>query len=546
VATLRPVADVNGAPAQSAASGRPGVETDDLRQLVRPVWDRKWLILFVVVLATVGSYLYYDRKPRIYQATSTIFVKTSDLESTLFGGSVFDFGGDRSVLNQATLLTTTDTARQVASRIGYKGDPRALLGGVSAKARSGQDFIDITARNNDPARAAKLANEFARAFIQLRSNRLRERVKLAERTAERQLAATPAGDRLTRETLSDRIRQLRAVEAVPAGTAEQITRAVTPSIAISPRPNRNALFALVMSFVLAVLGAYGLDRLDRRLRRLDDIESAYKLPLVGVLPATKDVAPRHNGRPVVSADFRESFRSLRTNIELVSLDRRTQMIATISSGPSEGKSTVIRNLALTYAEYGLRVAVVEGDVRRPSLSATFGVESKPGLTNVLAGETTIEQALGSVDLGDPESNGARPVAGSELERTAALGDITVLPSGPEPPNPPGVLGSDRMRDLLQELRGRFDIILIDTPPLLTVSDAVPLISAADGTLLVSRLNQTERGAAKRITQLLNRIPEATVLGIVANDVEQGELGGSYRYYGYGGPRRPPFWKRLFA
>jgi Mrp family chromosome partitioning ATPase len=174
------------------------------------------------------------------------------------------------------------------------------------------------------------------------------------------------------------------------------------------------------------------------------------------------------------------------------------------------------------------------------------VDPEPGLTNVLAGDATLGSALETVELGDARTNGARPQQpGAELERTAALGVISVLASGPEPPNPPGVLGSDRMRDVLTQLRQNFDIVLIDTPPLLTVSDAVPLISAADGTLLISRLNQTERGAAKRITQLIDRIPDATVLGVVANDVEQGELGGSYRYYGYGGKRRTSVWKRLF-
>jgi polysaccharide biosynthesis transport protein len=500
-------------PEQQQPSAPPIGDHDDLRAVLNPIWDRKWMILLVVVAATVGAYFWADNKPRVFKASTTIFTQASELEQALFGSSIVSTGDDRAVLNQATLLTTSDTARAVARRIGFDGDPRALLAGVSTRARQGQDFIDITVRDGDPQRAARLANEFAEAFIALRSETLRDKVSRARVAAEQELERIPQSEATAsaREDLVARIRQLRAVEALPSGTASQVQRAVAPGYAVEPRPKRIAAFAFALSLLFAIVAAFGLHRLDRRIRHLDEVESLYQAPLLGILPRVADASPSDGSHQAIPQDFHESLRSLRTNIELSTLDTTgVRLIIATSAVPGEGKSTIIRNLALVYAESGLRVAVVEGDVRRPVLARAFGVSAVPGLTDVLAG-TSLASALKPVELGSPQSNGA----GLGRDRTSG-GEIVVIPAGPEPPNPPGVLGSERMSALLALLRDRFVMVLVD-------------------------MDSTNREAARRVSVLTSRVPDASVLGIVANDVTHRGLGGSYAYYGYAEPRRR--WRR---
>ena len=515
--------------AQSAA------QSVDLRQYLRPVWSRKWWILLAVAATTALTYYYYDQQPRQYRASTSIFIQTSELERAL--NQAAGYTDDRSTANQASLLMTSVVAKRVASRVGYTGNPRALFRQLTATPRSGQDFIDLTVTSTDPRDAARLANAFAQAFIETTSDELRAKVVRARRAAERELATTPRNDltRTSRESLQSRIRQLQAVESLPSGNAEQVDPAQPNPVPFTPKPRRNALFAAVLALVLAVAAAFGLNRFDRRIRTLDDLETAFKLPLLAALPRVGDPSPAVGDEVTIAPRFREVCRSLRTNIELASLDRRLRTLLVISGVSGEGKSTVIRNLAIVYAEAGSRVGVVEADVRRPSLSRLFRLDPGEGLTDVMSGRISREDAFQAVDwtrFARDEAGNADMGDDAAIDRGGVDGEIWLLRSGAEPPNPPVLLGSERMRELLSDLRDDFDIVLIDSAPLLVVSDAVPLISAADGTIVVARLGETLRDAAKRVGDVLSRIPSGNPLGVVANQVSQSEVAGGYRYYSY--------------
>ena len=492
----------------------------------------------MVVLTTAATYQYFNRQPKQFRSSTAIFVQQSELESALFGGS-YSFGDDRTVSNQASLLRTAAVVRAVARRRAFRGETHeSLLAKLTATPRGGQDFIDISVTDGDPRRAAQLANAFASAFIANRSAVLRAKVTRAHQAAEEELEETPPapGTRVERENLAQRIRQLQTVESLPSGNAEQVDRA-SPGVQVAPKPRRNAIFAALMSLLLAIGTAFGLNRFDRRLRTIDALEDAFKLPLLGTLPSVGEAAPRESGQPAIAPLFREACRSLRTNIELSSLDRPVKTLLVCSGTPGEGKSTVARSLALVYAEAGLLVALVEADVRRPTVSASLDVTATAGLTEVIAGQVDLDDALLTVEYAGGHAALARTgvIDGGAAENAAEGGALHVLPSGGEPPNPPVMLGSRQMQDVLTTLASDHDIVIIDSPPLLVVSDAVPLIAIADGTLVVVRLGETLRDAARRVGEVISRVPEARPLGVVANDVNTSDVSGGFRYYSYSAP-----------
>jgi Mrp family chromosome partitioning ATPase/capsular polysaccharide biosynthesis protein len=523
-------------------------ETPDLRQLLRPIGARRWWILVVVVLTTAATYQYFSNQPKQFRSTTAIFVQQSELEAALFGGS-FSFGDDRTISNQASLLRTAAVVRAVARQPAFRDQaPGALLAKLTVAPRAGSDFIDISVTDDDPSTAAQLANGFATAFIANRSSVLRAKVVRARQAAQKELDETPAGPgtRIARENLSQRVRQLQTVESLPSGNAEQVDRAPLGA-QVAPKPRRNAIFAALMSLLLAIGAAFGLNRFDRRLRTIDALEGAFNLPLLGTLPAVGEAAPHESGQPAIAPLFREACRSLRTNIELSSLDRPVKTLLVCSGTPGEGKSTVARSLALVYAEAGLRAALIEADVRRPTVSGSLDVDAEVGLTEVIAGQVDLDDVLYSIDYSGGHAALARTGVSEagDSEKVADRGTLHVLPSGGEPPNPPVMLASRQMQDVLNSLVSNHDIVIIDSPPLLVVSDAVPLIGLADATLVVARLGETLRDAAKRVGNVISRVPDARALGVIANGVNPSDVSGGFRYYSYQAtPSRSGMFSRL--
>jgi receptor protein-tyrosine kinase len=341
-----------------------------------------------------------------------------------------------------------------------------------------------------------------------------------------------------RQQLSEQIRNLRALQEVPPVNFEQLDPAAPPSAPSAPHPKRNAAFALLISLVAAWLLAYALEWRDRRIKRLEDMERIYELPLIGAVPQVAgDVG--EDGGPADS--LREAHRTLRTNLQLSVIDDQLRTIIVVSAIPGEGKSTVVRNLALAYKEAGARVAIVESDLRNPVLAHRFMIQPQPGLTNVLAGAETLRGALqaapGSEAVATLPATRATGANGNSLSME---GELSVLTSGPTPPNPPAVLSSKRVHTLLEEIAELYDIVLIDSPPLLAVSDAFPLLRLVDGIVVVGRLNWITRDAAQRVTDITRRPGNAPVLGIVANGVHERDFSAlGVQPYGYGEeePRR---------
>ncbi|WP_394186733.1 CpsD/CapB family tyrosine-protein kinase [Metabacillus halosaccharovorans] len=204
----------------------------------------------------------------------------------------------------------------------------------------------------------------------------------------------------------------------------------------------------------------------------------------------------------------EQFRTIRTNIQFSIVDEELQTMIVTSSGPAEGKSTTTANLAVVFAQQGKRVLLIDADLRKPTVHYTFRTENHIGLSNVLTRQSSLEEAV----------------------TVTAQEKLWVLPSGPIPPNPSELLGSKGMKTLLEQAKNEYDVIILDTPPVLAVTDAQVLSNLADGVVLVVSSGKTETDAAKKAKELLESA-KAKILGVVLNNKK---VQDSQYYYYYGG------------
>lgn len=512
---------------------QPRASQPRLSDYIRPLTARWRMVLVAVVVATAGVYVYYARKPNVYTASTLVYVTQPGNPVT---GIQSAPPTDRDVADAAALLDSQSNAAAVARKIRYDGTPIDLLGQVSITSKSNEDFVQVTAQSGSAQEAAAIANAFASQFVAVLTNSYVTQLRDAIRLAQAQLAATPPGPagELSKASLVNQINTLKVELGVPTIVAQQANPAEPPASPSSPKPVRNALFAFLLSLVGAVALAYGLERFNRRLTNPEELEEVYETPLLAVLPHVDKPSPTLDGSSALSPDFREPFRVLRTNVELASVDAPPRTIVVSSAMPGEGKSTVVRNLALAFLESGKRVAVVDLDLRHPTLAGLFGVPSTRGVTDVLRRDSKLEDVILEIGAGMPDFDEFMEGNGTNGQHTsAAEAGVTLLLSGAAPANPPAVLASQRVTEILDDLRARYDVVLIDSAPLLAVSDTVPLLRYADAALFVGRLGVTTRDMARRLTEFLSRVPDVTVLGVVANDLSRHEAGAYGYAYGYG-------------
>jgi Mrp family chromosome partitioning ATPase/capsular polysaccharide biosynthesis protein len=521
---------------------------------IRPLKARWWLIVVAVVVATGAVYAYFAHKPNVYSAGTLVYVTDPGDPVT---GLPSPGQTDRNVADEATLIDSRSTAASIVPRIHYRGTADDLLRQVSITSKPGEDFVDVSANAGDPASAATIANAFAQALVRSLNGSEVVRIADALKLSQTELQGLPRGISAQgqRAVLADQINRLELALRVPNTIARQVNTAQPPTSPSSPKPLKDALFALILSLVAAVGVVYGLERFDRRLKNPDEMEAAYARPLLAVLPHSGAPTPSRQGHAALGSDFREPFRVLRTNIELASVDAPPRTIVVSSAMPGEGKSTVVRNLALAFREAGKRVAVVDLDLRHPALGPLFGIEPGPGVTDVMRREVELDDVVHRIGVGVPaldemlRSGAAVPPASrpgeaaraSAKAATASNGngagphypEISLLLSGARPANPPAVLASARLVEVLDMLLEDHDVVLIDSAPVLAVTDTVPLLRYADAALFVGRLDVATRDTARRLIEFLARVPDVTLLGIVANDLSPLEAGGYGYGYGYG-------------
>lgn len=419
---------------------------------------------------------------------------------------------------------------------------RELLAEIEqTKTELEEEMVDILAEGLGIADPLSFSQGLVEAILRLEIDvaalrAKRDALKAPLDAFDRQLQTLPEKEmelaRLTRDfqvsdhiyrMLMEKYEEARITEAGEIGNVRIIDEAARPTAPIRPRRLLNLLLAGLMGTVLGLGGAFVLEYLDVSVKSMAEVDHFLKLPILGSIPEVD--RQRRNGKRgrstsrAIGATERfildqgsrspisEAYRSLRTSLQFVNLDAPAKSLLVTSALPKEGKSTIATNLGVAIAISGRKVILVESDLRRPVLHEVFGVEKSPGITDVLLGRIAISDA-------------ARPTG---------VENLYVLTAGDIPPNPSELLGSEKMRQLIERLEQGFDVVILDSPPILAVTDAVVLSSQVDSSILVVELGRTPRDAALRAKEILEGV-RGNLCGVVVNMVPSDGFG--YNYYHY--------------
>lgn len=510
-----------------------------LSAYLRVLRRRKLIILACTVLVPVAAYFYSARQPAKYQASAQVYLSSQDLAGALTGISSGYVDQTRLADTAATLARVPAVAESAIALSGVKTvSPGALLGSTSVVPQTNADILTFTVTNEDPARAARLATAYARAFTKYRGQLDSDAVRRAREELQARLAtlgASGQGNTSLAASLRDKDQQLATLEALQTSRTYVVS---TPEGAgqIAPTPRRDAMFGLLLGLVLGIGLALAVEALDTRIRSASEIGEYLAMPQIGTVspPARKLLK---SDQLVMLAQPKtpqaEQYRVLRANLEFASLaadDIETVLVT--SAVEQEGKSTLAANLAIAEARGGKRTCLVDLDLRRPYLDRFFRLSIARGITDVALGTATLEDALVRIDL----STGLSGEHLGTLARSSAAaagddaGSLDVLPAGPLPPDPGEFVGTMKVADIILELSRRYELVIIDSPPLLRVGDAMTLSSRVDGIVLLTRLNVVKRPMLRELRRLLDSAP-ARKLGYVVTGTRRG---GKYADgYGYG-------------
>jgi capsular exopolysaccharide synthesis family protein len=354
----------------------------------------------------------------------------------------------------------------------------------------------------------------------------------ATEAEEQRLVQQVETTRKIAEAVREELQKARMAEAVEAGQVEVVYAAPVPTTPVGTGKGVKLAMGLMLGLMVGGAAAFLREQLDRAIRHTDDVEKTLQVPGLALIPRidSRGTGPQRllpwknrggdakgNGLVTLS-DFRsssaEAYRTLRTNLIFSQVGQSLRTIVVTSASPGEGKTTVSSNLAVTYAQQGVRVLLVDCDLRKARLHKVFNVPREPGLTHLLVGQ-------------------AQP---AEVLKQTGVEGLHFLSAGTLPPNPSELLGGGRMRKAMEALSSRFDLMILDSPPLLAASDAAILGAMADGVIMVVRAGQTERGAARKAMQQLQAVG-ARVLGAVVNDPDaKAAAYGEYYYYDYYGTK----------
>ena len=445
------------------------MELREIGRILRASW---WLpVVGMLVLAVAALGLSLVATPQ-YTAQSQLFVSSSQSSSPTEALTGSQFSQQR-VSSYARLLTGDDLAARVVERLGLTTSPRDLADQVQATAVTDTVLIDLRVTDESPQRARDIAEAIGVEF--------RDMVSELE---------TPLG------------------ESVPPVKVSVTQSPQVPDEASSPQTVRNVLLGAVAGLLLGAGIAVARARLDRSVKEAEQIEGLAGAPVIGTILRDDSFGSTHVIERGGSQRVAEDYRQLRNNIQFLNVDDPPRTFLVTSALPSEGKTTAVVNLGLALADAGRSVVIVEADLRRPKVTSYLRMVEGVGLTNILSG---------SADLDDV------------LQEYSDRG-LSVIAAGPTPPNPGELLASSQMAALIGKLRGRFEYVLVDGPPLLPVADSSGFAATVDGVLVSVRYGSTTREQFQQATATLHRV-DAKVLGVVLNIVPQKAATGDA--YGYG-------------
>ncbi|MGV0642456.1 polysaccharide biosynthesis tyrosine autokinase [Mycolicibacterium sp. XJ2546] len=437
----------------------------------------RWLIICITIaVAVLGAVAVNLLTTPLYEASTRLFVSTTSSASVaeMYQGNRFS---QERVISYTELLTGETLAQRTIDKLDLDMSADELQDNVEASAKLDTVLINVAVLDESPVRARDIADALSDEFVVM----------------VRELETPPNGTR-------------------PDARVVVEQRASIPEAPVTPKTTRNLLMGLMLGVLLGVGFAVVRDVLDNTVKERKALEETTGVGLVGSIPLDKD----RKKEPAISFEndnstIAEAFRKLRTNLQFLAVDNPPRVMVITSSMPMEGKSTTAINIALALAEAEKNVVIVDGDLRRPRLDKYLDLVGTVGFSTVLAGSASLNDVV---------------------QKTRFSG-LSALTSGAIPPNPSELLGSLAAKKVLDELRTQFDYVVVDSSPLLAVTDAAILAANADGVLIMARFGQTKRDHLAHAVGMLKDVG-ASLLGVVFTMTPpRGNVSYSYNYSYYG-------------
>ena len=487
------------------------------------------IVLSMVLLAFLAVVL-SSRQESLYEATADVFIDTKNVGSSLADVNSSGFEPVRVLETQALVARVPAIVRPTLANFPRNRDLVKFLSRSSVVANRSADVLTFSVTDPQRRSATALTNAYANAYTAYRRKLDTGALRRARLEIEQQLSDLRARDRTKSAIYADltsRNQTLRERELLLDSIAI-LGRPARTAVQVQPHPMRNGILGAFLGLFVGVGLVLMRNALNTKLSSAADIEARLGLPLLGRLyPPPRSLRNRHELAMIATPDApeNEAFQLLATNIEFVNLEWGAKSFMITSANPGEGKSTTIANLAVTFARTGKRVVLVDLDLRRPILHKFFRLGGRAGITEVTLGRAWLDETLIEVPVTEPAAD---DIGG---ERPGSLG---VLPAGPLPPNPSEFMRSKALSDVLTRLEARADLVLIDAPAMLVVSDAINLTQKVDALIVLTRISRIRRQALEELRRLIDNAP-VTKFGFVVTDANADEaFMGSYGYgYGYG-------------
>lgn len=506
----------------------------DIREYLALLWHWAWIIALAALIAGAVAFLFSRRMTQYFQASTTVLVNEAPATKTADYTSLM--ASERLTSTYSKMISTEPVLTAVQERLGLSLPLRDLRGMITVTPVRDTQLIQVSVESTDPGAAAAIANALVQVFstqIQsIQSNRFAQSKSSLETQLadlERQInqystAASSAILPAEKERLEAKVDQYREIytnllqsyeqvrlsEAQTISSVVQVEPAAIPTSPVRPKVLQNTVLAALIGGLLAVGIILGREALDDTIKTPEEVTKHLGLPVLGVInhypcPENFLVTEMQPRSPAA-----EAFRTLRTNVSYASVDRPVSTLLVTSAEPGEGKTTVISNLAIVMAQNGRKVTLIDCDLRHPTIHRRFGLNNRQGISRLFFQIT--DQLNGSC-------------------QATRIENLSVMATGQLPPNPAELLGSKRMQDILGMVREKADIALIDTPPILAVTDASVLAPTVDGVLVVVRPGKTRASAARQTVEQLRRV-NAPLLGVVMNNLNLRGSRYGYRYHYY--------------